>query len=265
MNEGLKRKAELLNGVSTDAFKYCALGRDTTAEAVTDASLGDEIASGGASRMIADTLSYEADYKAKLIAQWSITATLAVTETAIFDNSALKVIEDCEDAWVAEANVTATADAVTYKVGTHSCKLAVADAAGTGVLLATEVITSANLTTYEYVSMWVRSTVALDAGDMQLLLDDTASCASPQESINIPAISADTWTLVQLDIVTPASLTAVISVGIKQIVDKGAFDLYVDHIHCPGTIVMRHKFSAAKNVINGDTLQLTYKETQSRV
>jgi hypothetical protein len=31
-----------------------------------------------------------------------------------------------------------------------------------------------------------------------------------------------------------------------------------------GTMLMRHKFSATKNLGNGDTLTLTYKETQSR-
>jgi len=261
-NEGLKRKAELVNGVSTDAFKYCALGRSDKAEANDDSTLGDEITTGGAARALA-TLSYEADYKAKWIKQWSITATLAIEEAAIFDNATLEIVEDCEDAWVAEANVTATADA-DCKVGTKSSKLAVADAAGAGVLLATEVIASADLTSYEYINMWVKSSVALDAGDMQLLLDDTASCASPIKFLDIPALSAGTWTLVQMDLGDASGLTAVISVGAKQIVDKGAFDLYLDHIHCPGVMVMRHHFAATQNVINGDTYELTFKETQSR-
>ena len=264
-NEGLTRKADLVNGVSTDAFKYCALGRDTKAEENDDSSLGDETTTAGTARMIADTMEYEASYKAKWIAQWSITDTFAITETAIFDHATLKVVEDCEDIWdeYTDAEVTASADA-DCKVGAKSCKLVVTAAAEAGDLLATEVITSANLTTYEYINMWVKSSVALDLGDMQLLLDDTAQCASPIKLLDIPAVLVDTWTLVQMDLGDASGLTAVISVGIKQIVDKTAVNLFFDHIHCPGTMLLRHKFAAAKNLINGDTLQLTYKETQSR-
>lgn len=263
VNEGLERRARRAFADTYSPFTYLALGRDTKAEANDDSTLGDEITTGGAARALA-TLAYEASYKGTWVKQWTITATLAVEEIGLFDNSALKIVEDCEDAWVAEANVTATADAGVFKVGTHSSKLAVADAAGADALLATEVIASSNLTTYEYVNAWIRSTVALDAGDMQLLLDDDASCASPQETIDIPAIGADAWTLVQLNLVTPAALTAVISVGVKQHVDKGAFSLYIDHIHCPGTMLMRAKYAATRNVENGDTLQITAKQTESR-
>jgi hypothetical protein len=266
VNEGLKRKAELLIGESTDAFKYCALGIDTTAEANTDASLGNEITSGGCARMIADTLQYVADYKAQLIAQWTITDTFAIAETAIFDNSALLIVEDCEDdAWdeLVDGDVTSTLDAVTYKVGAKSCKLAVAANCGAGDILATEVVAK-DLSTYGYVCLWLYSSVALDANDLQLLLDDHAQCASPTETINIPAVAATTWTLVQCDLANPASDNAIISIGIKMVVDKGAFDLYVDHVHAPGVMCMRHKFADAKNVINGDTLQLTFTETESR-
>ena len=262
-NDGLKRKAELLNGVSTTPFKYMAIGRSDMAEANDQSSLGDEITTLGGPRSLADTLAYEADYKAKLIETWTFTGTLAIFECAIFDSATLQIVEDCEDAWDAQANVTATADA-DCKVGTKSAKLVVADAAGAGVLLATEVVGSMDLSGYKHINLWVKSSVELAEGDMQLLLDDTATCASPIKSLDIPALSAATWTLVRLDLGDASGLTAVISVGIKQVTDKGAFNLFVDHVHCPGEMVMRHKFALVKNVENTDTLQLTVKETESR-
>ena len=263
VNDGLKRKAELFNGVSTTPFKYMAIGRSDMAEANDQSTLGDEITTLGGERSLADTLAYEADYKAKLIETWTFTGVLAIFEAAIFDGATLQIVEDCEDAWDAQANVTATADA-DCKVGTKSAKLAVADAAGAAVLLATEVVGSMDLTAYKHINLWVKSSVELALGDMQLLLDDTATCASPIKSLDIPALSAATWTLVRFDLGDASGLGAVISVGIKQVVDKGAFDLFVDHVHCPGEMVMRHKFALVKNVENGDSLQLTVKETESR-
>ena len=265
VDDGLKRKAELFNGVSTTPFKYMAIGRSDMAEANDQSSLGDEITSLGGSRSLADTLAYEADYKAKLIETWTFTGVLGIFECAIFDSATLQIVEDCEDVWdeLVDADVVATADA-DCKVGTKSAKLAVAAGCGVGDILATEVVGSMDLSAYDHINLWVKSSVELAEGDMQLLLDDTAECASPIKLLDIPALSAATWTLVRLDLGDASGLTAVISVGIKQVVDKGAFDLYVDHIHCPGEMVMRHKFALVKNVENTDTLQLTVKETESR-
>ena len=263
VDDGLKRKAELLNGVSTTPPKYLALGRSDMAEANDQSTLGDEITTLGGERALATTLEYEADYKAKWGKTWTFSGTLGINEIMIVDHATLQIVEDCEDAWDAQANVTATADA-DCKVGTKSSKLVVADAAGAGVLLATEVVGSMDLSSYKHINLWIKSSVILASGDMQLLLDDSPTCASPIKSLDIPALSAATWTLVRLDLGDASGLTAVISVGMKQINDKGAFDLYVDHIHCPGEMLMRHKYSAQKNVENADTYQVTIKETESR-
>lgn len=264
-NEGLKRRAYRAYADTYSPFTYLALGRDTKAEANDDSTLGDEITDGGCARAVA-TLAYEADYKGTWVKQWSITATLAIEEIGLFDNSTLLVVEDCEDAWdeLVDGDVTSTADAAVHKVGTKSAKLVVAAGCAAGDILATEVVAK-DLTTYEYVNMWIRSTVALASGDLQLLLDDTASCASPLETIDIPAVATpDTWTLVQCDLADASLLGSIISVGIKMAVDKGAFTVYIDHAHAPGTMLMRHKYSATRNVESGDTLQITAKQTESR-
>jgi len=72
--------------------------------------------------------------------------------------------------------------------------------------------------------------VALTAGDIQVLLDNNAQCASPVESLNIPAVSAYVWTSCVISLANPSSDSAIISVGLKMIVDKGAFTLYIDDI-----------------------------------
>lgn len=142
------------------------------------------------------------------------------------------IVDDCEDVWneLVDADVTASADSAVKKVGAYSAKFVCAAGLAAGDIIATEAISSSNFTDMIGVVCWVRSTVALSAGDIDFMLDDTAQCASPLESIDIPAISVDTWTRVFVPFVTPANLTAVISIGLKMIVDKGAFTFYVDDI-----------------------------------
>lgn len=124
---------------------------------------------------------------------------------------------------------TPSRDTSVFQEGTASVKLTVA--AGAGVeLLAYHNITPINLHVYKSVGFWFRSSVNLSSGDLKFLLDDTAACASPLETLDIPAITANTWTWVNLNFATPANLTAIASIGIKQAVDKGAMVLNIDQI-----------------------------------
>lgn len=140
------------------------------------------------------------------------------------------LIDGCEDAWdeYVQAEVTSTADNVTFKIGTASAKMAVADAAGVG-RLATEVI-SVDLSPYKYLKAWVRSSVNLDAANLSILLDEHAQCISPLKDLSLPAITANTWTEVLLDMGDTSGLTAIISIGIDMDVDKGIFDFWIDQV-----------------------------------
>jgi hypothetical protein len=143
-----------------------------------------------------------------------------------------QIIEDCEDAWneFVGANVTSTQELTDKKVGIASAKINVAVDAGVGIL-ATEAISPAiNLSARKEVSLWIKNSVQLAAGDLQLLLDNSPNCATPLETLNIPALAAAIWTKVNLTLSNPAALTAVASVGLKMVVDKGAFIVYLDDI-----------------------------------
>ena len=94
----------------------------------------------------------------------------------------------------------------------------------------TDSITSKNISGYDYIEMWVKSTVATSAGNLKLLLDDSASCASPLETLSIPALSADTWTFVRMQLSTPELDTAIISVGLEYDSDLGACTVWIDDI-----------------------------------
>jgi|GEM_PF-701627 hypothetical protein len=144
-----------------------------------------------------------------------------------------QVVHDCEAAWaqLVGSDVTATLDATDFKVGSGACKLAVADGASAGEILACGAIAaSPDISPFTHVGLWVKSSVTLAAGDLQLLLDDTSGCVSPLETINIPALVKDTWTFIHLVLANPSTDKALLSVGVKMVVDKGAFDLRLDDI-----------------------------------
>jgi hypothetical protein len=95
--------------------------------------------------------------------------------------------------------------------------------------------------------MWVRSTINLDAGDLTFCTDENATLASSQD-VALPALTANTWTRVRLDVsgVAMADRDAVVSVGIKVAVDKNqGFSVYVDDVEwaMPDYVIQNGNFT----------------------
>ena len=128
-----------------------------------------------------------------------------------------------------DGDFTQSLDTKDKKQGTQALKMVIASGASAGDFV-TDSITSKNISGYDYIEMWVKSTVATSAGNLKLLLDDSASCASPLETLSIPALSADTWTFVRMQLSTPELDTAIISVGLEYDSDLGACTVWVDDI-----------------------------------
>jgi hypothetical protein len=85
LNKGLELQAKLTNGVSTDPFTDMALGSGTTAEAVDQTALVTELTLNGLARAAA-TCSYEDNYKAKWVGEFTATAdSQVVNEMGIFN------------------------------------------------------------------------------------------------------------------------------------------------------------------------------------
>ena len=135
------------------------------------------------------------------------------------------LIENAEDSFNEQVVSGVTLSTTTGKVGTNAAR---ATTVGVGVttILMSEAI-SVDLSTYDAIVLWIRSSVNTSAGDFRILLDNTALCASPLEDLQVPALTAATWTRVLLKFATPANLTAIISIGLKQQVDlaDGTFDV----------------------------------------
>ena len=68
------------------------------------------------------------------------------------------------------------------------------------------------------------------AGNLKILLDDTASCASPLETLSVPALTNDTWTFFRVALANPELDTAIISVGLEYDSDLGACTVWLDDL-----------------------------------
>ena len=128
-----------------------------------------------------------------------------------------------------DGDFTQSLDTQDKRQGSQSLKLTIASGASAGDFI-TDSITSKDISKYDYIEMWVKSTVATSAGNLKLLLDDSASCASPIETLSLPALTADTWTYCRMALSSPELDTAIISVGFEYDSDLGACVVWIDDI-----------------------------------
>jgi hypothetical protein len=128
-----------------------------------------------------------------------------------------------------DSDFTQSLDTQDRRQGNQSLKLTIASGASAGDFI-TDAITSKDISKYDYIEMWVKSTVATSAGNLKLLLDDSTSCASPLETLSLPALTADTWTYCRMALSNPELDTAIISVGFEYDSDLGACVVWIDDI-----------------------------------
>ncbi len=140
------------------------------------------------------------------------------------------ILDDCQTAWTAQANVTSTAEAAARKVNARGGKHVIATGFATG-LIATYDFAAKDLSGYDRVGFWIYSDIALAAGVLQFVMDETAACASPDETLDIPALAAGVWRYVELKFTGAGSTRdAIVSVGLKAASDPGAATVYIDDI-----------------------------------
>lgn len=92
VNAGKAEVAGLVNGATTGAFSYLAIGTGTTAAAVGNTILEAEITTGGGARAqdaspTRETVTVPND-TAVLDYEWTFTGAFAVTESGVFDAAA---------------------------------------------------------------------------------------------------------------------------------------------------------------------------------
>ena len=78
--------------------------------------------------------------------------------------------------------------------------------------------------------MWVKSTTSSLAGDIELVLDDTAGCDSSLENIDLPVLVANTWKLATVAIADNSDMTAIKCVGLNVARDDGTQTYNLDEV-----------------------------------
>lgn len=143
-------------------------------------------------------------------------------------------------AWVASPNVAASTEASDYKLGSAGLRLVVDSAFTAGLVAYEDLAPTVDLSGHFSVSVWIKATSAVNANVLQLLIDDTAGCGSPEEALNMPALTANTWVRHRVNVSDATALSAVACVGISAASDPGAVTLLLDHIEGPPEVQMVH-------------------------
>jgi len=168
------------------------------------------------------------------------------------------LLSDCETAWTAGAGTTSTADATFKKVGSKSSKN-VTVSVGATTILCYKAISSTDISDCDKVEFWMYSSIALTADQLQIHLSSTAAIASAEETISIPAMTANTWYKHSLSLANPHSDSAIISVGIYQKADVADFTFYVDEVEAVMSTSLDYKELPLEywNISQGATPYLT--------
>ena len=128
-----------------------------------------------------------------------------------------------------DAEFSQSVDSKDKKQGSGALKMDISVNASAGDFV-TDSITSTDLSKYDTIEMWVKSSVATSSGNLKLLLGDTASCASLVETLSVPELTAGTWTFVRMSLANPRLDTAIISIGLEYDADLGACTIWLDDI-----------------------------------
>ena len=168
----------------------------------------------------------------RINARLEIPSEIAMIQDVYYRNKfTSKELLSCDSVFdeTVDSDFTVSVDTEDYKRGSAANKFVIAVGASAGDI-ATDSITSVNLAKYDYIEFWIKSTVATSAGNLKILLDDSASCASPIETLNVPALTASTWKYCRVALSNPHTDTAIISVGLEYDSDLGACTVHLDDI-----------------------------------
>ena len=181
-----------------------------------------------------------------------------------FDFDALGKVIDSADSttgWTAPTATvqTLSADSGTFHEGTASLKNIIAAGAGAGDTWYQTLGSTGNWSSYTTVGFWIRSTVATLAGDLQFQYSSGSDLLSPIATVNIGALSANTWSYQKLTL--SGTRSSVNSFGIKYATDIGAATVYLDDVLIgPGSLTFSGGAASARilSLSSGQTIVFTY-------
>tara|TARA_R110000824_G_scaffold168945_1_gene345966 strand:- start:682 stop:1962 length:1281 start_codon:yes stop_codon:yes gene_type:complete len=169
----------------------------------------------------------------KINARFEMPSTLSMLQDVYYRTKITeKLLHSCNNVFDerTDSDITQAIDTEEYKkVG--SLKLTMAAGLSAGDFIS-DSITSVDLSKYDYLEFWIKSTVATSAGNLKIHLDNGAVTAdgNDKESLNVPALTADIWKHCRVSLSNPESDTAIISIGLEHDSDLGVCTVYLDDI-----------------------------------
>ena len=170
----------------------------------------------------------------RINARWEIPSGISMIQDVYYrDKFTVKELHNCNTAFdeSVDSDFTVTADTEDYKTGSASNKIVIAAGASAGDKI-TDSISSVNLAKYDYIEFWIKSTAATSAGNLKIHLDNATVTADGNdlESLNVPALTEDTWKYCRVALNNPHKDTAIVSIGLEYDSDLGACVVYLDDI-----------------------------------
>ena len=156
------------------------------------------------------------------------------------------------------ANHTLSLETTDKKEGTGSAEIDVATAFTTGLIGSEDIEPAVDLTSYDSISLWIKSEVVTTAGQLQLIIDDSTGCGSASESIDLPVLTANKWKDVTVGISAGTARSAIACVGLNVATDlsiASSTKINIDDIEVRGQITSLIILVA--NSVKGEPIDLT--------
>jgi len=135
---------------------------------------------------------------------------------------------DTHSGWSVGSNITISADGADYQEGSYSISASITASAQAGEKWYFNESSAKDFGSATKMIFWIKSSVSTNAGELQFEVDDSADLASPEDTVNIPALTLDTWTEVTISL--GGTRSSVLSYGIKYTTDIGAATVKIDDI-----------------------------------
>src|SRR3990167_1614606 len=144
-----------------------------------------------------------------------------------------ELIDDCDATWTTttDADFTQVADDEDKRQGGASLRLTIAAGASANDVIGKDLSSAVDLSGMTHIELWIKVSVANAAGDLHILLDDTAGGGSAVETLSVPAVgTALTWTFHRIALANPELDTAIAHVRLRYTTDVGAVVVWLDDI-----------------------------------
>ena len=161
--------------------------------------------------------------------RWEIPSGLAMIQDVYYrDKITQKLLHNCNSVFdeSVDSDFTITADTEDYKTGSASNKIVIAAGASAGDT-ASDTITTVDISKYDHLEFWIKSSVATSAGNLKIHLVDAGGI---EESLDVPALTANVWKYCRVALVAPYDNTAITQVRFEYDSDLGACVVHLDDI-----------------------------------